>query len=197
MKSKETQIRASYNDAHTNANVGSLDRLARLVLASTLIVIPLTGVEPTEANVVMLLAAIPLMSSAIMAWDPLYALAKLRTATLRSQPPTERGAQTPYFDGANVGMVDRFARFGLAAALLSVTLLGSADAAVLSYTALAAIPIAMTGIMGWDPFYQIFGARTATLPATSVTAYQSRKASVPFTVFDAETAAGTVTRQIA
>lgn len=171
---------------HTYSNIGSLDRVARIVLASTLIAIPLTGVEPSEANLVMMLVAIPLVMSAIMAWDPIYAFFKVRTATLKARPLAGWNSDTRDNDGLNVGWIDRVGRFGLGAALLSVTLIGTVDGAVHSYAALASIPIIMTGVIGWDPFYHVFGLRTATLPIQTAADYGSTKVTDMFTVFDAE-----------
>jgi len=182
MKAMETPRYA----LHTYSNIGSLDRVARLVLASVLIGIPLSGVEPMAANVTMMLVAIPLVMSAIMAWDPIYAFFNVRTATLKARPLAAWNSDARDNDGLNVGWIDRIGRFGLGAALLSVTLLGTVDGAMHSYAALASIPVIMTGVIGWDPFYHFFGLRTATLPIETAEDYGSTKVTDMFTVFDAE-----------
>jgi hypothetical protein len=169
---------------NTNPNLGSLDRLARLGLASVLIAIPISGVEPTAQNALMLLVAIPLVITAIIGWDPVYALFKVRSATLKARPVTAWHSDQRDNDGPNVGWLDRIGRFGLGAALLSVTLVGTADAAVLSYAALASIPIIMTGVMGWDPIYQYLGIRTATVPVRSAQPHVLEKSAEVFSLFD-------------
>ncbi|MBI3773094.1 MAG: DUF2892 domain-containing protein [Gammaproteobacteria bacterium] len=152
-------------DTTSSINVGSLDRIARLGLGALLIGIELSAGEPRGVNVVMTLVAIPLIITALIAWDPIYALLGKRTATLRAQPMDLRTYH--YRDanaGINMGWPDRFGRLGFGAALLSVTLLGSGPVEWGVFTALVSIPIIMTGMLGFDPIYQMVGIRSAFLP---------------------------------
>lgn len=182
MKSLTQRLRFA---PHTYANVGSFDRLARVGLASVLIGITLTANEPMGANVLMTLVAIPLVISAMMAWDPLYAALGIRTATLHARP---RGHWTPSPEsanaGINVGTADRLGRVGLAAALLSVTLLSSGPIEYAVFAALLSIPVTMTAVVGWDPLYAVAGIRTATLPIETAQPYALDRPVEVFKLFD-------------
>lgn len=175
-------------------NVGSLDRLARLALGALLIGIELTAGEPRGANVVMTLVAIPLIITALMAWDPFYALMGKRTATLRATAVDPRSyRQRDANAGINMGWPDRLGRFGVGAALLSVTLLGTGAVEWAVYAALASVPIIMTGVMGYDPIYRLVGIRSAMLtqaPARVSAADLSQPVQV-FPFFDEKQATGT------
>lgn len=189
MKHMEQLRYASY----TYSNVSALDRVARLGLSTVLIAIPL--LEPTETNMLMMLAAIPLVMSAIMAWDPMYALFKIRTATFHAQPAFAWGRRAESeADGPNVGMLDRIVRLSFGAALLSVPLLfswlESIDTDILVFATLAAIPIVLTSAIGWDPIYQALGLRTATLSVDTAKDYGAETDGEGFELFDAEPAPG-------
>jgi len=66
----------------------------------------------------------------------------------------------------NIGLVDRMVRFFGGGVLMTIGVLSALFTKhdVFSATAilLAVYPL-MTTLMGWDPFYQLFGARTCTL----------------------------------
>jgi hypothetical protein len=169
----------------TYANVGSLDRLARFGLGMLLIVIGLVGQEPLGANVAMMLVAIPLVITALMAWDPFYALLGIRTATLRAPPEALSATYAASAnEGPSLGWFDRIGRFGLGAALLSVTLLGNVPIEWAVSTALASIPVIMTGVMGWDPFYHLAGIRTTTLPVATAAPYSAHAEIKVFDLYD-------------
>lgn len=143
-------------------NMGSLDRLARLGIAALLVFIELTAGEPRGANVVMTLVAIPLIITALIGWDPIYAMLGKRTATLHAKsvdPRTYRNLNAN--TGLNVGLPDRVGRFIVTAGLLSVTLFGTGAAEWGVYAALLSIPIMMTALVGYDPIYHMLGIRTA------------------------------------
>lgn len=65
----------------------------------------------------------------------------------------------------NVGLVDRLVRFGLAVAFLAVpaySLVVLGDHFAISYGLLMLLSIypALTGMLGWDPYYQLTGAKS-------------------------------------
>lgn len=66
----------------------------------------------------------------------------------------------------NIGLVDRIGRFFGGGALMTIgvlsALLTKHDVFSAAAILLAVYPL-MTTMMGWDPFYQLFGARTCTL----------------------------------
>lgn len=150
-------------------NVGSLDRLARLGIAALLVFIELTAGEPRGANVVMTLVAIPLFITALIGWDPVYAILGKRTVTLHAKsvdPRTYRNLDANA--GINVGLPDRMGRFIVTAGLLSATLFGTVSAEWGVYTALLSIPIMLTGLTGYDPIYHMLGIRTAFVSQLAV-----------------------------
>jgi hypothetical protein len=59
-------------------NVGTIDRIARLAVGVMLLATAFTSTEIVWQSITALLA-IPVIMSAIMAWDPLYALAYTNT----------------------------------------------------------------------------------------------------------------------
>jgi Inner membrane protein YgaP-like, transmembrane domain len=74
-----------------------------------------------------------------------------------------RGKMPP---AENIGLVDRMVRFFGGGALMTFGVMSAVltGHSVISAAAilLAVYPL-MTTVMGWDPFYQLFGARTCTL----------------------------------
>jgi hypothetical protein len=66
----------------------------------------------------------------------------------------------------NIGLVDRIGRLVGGGALMTIgvlsALLTKHDVFSAVAILLAVYPL-MTSMMGWDPFYQLFGARTCTL----------------------------------
>lgn len=64
-------------------NIGKVDRIARLVIGVLLMATALTSSEIVWQGITTLLA-IPVIMSAIMAWDPLYALAYTNTFASKS-----------------------------------------------------------------------------------------------------------------
>ena len=66
----------------------------------------------------------------------------------------------------NIGLVDRMVRFFGGGALMSygvISALLTGHNVVSAAAILLAVYPLMTTIMGWDPIYQLFGARTCTL----------------------------------
>lgn len=67
----------------------------------------------------------------------------------------------------NIGLVDRMFRFFAGGALLAGGILGMVAAGTVTLltasAALLAVYPLMTTMMGWDPFYQLFGSRTCNV----------------------------------
>jgi hypothetical protein len=68
-------------------NVGTVDRIARLGVGMVLLATAFSGTEIVWQSITALLA-IPVIMSAIMAWDPLYALAYTNTFASKSDVRT-------------------------------------------------------------------------------------------------------------
>ncbi len=66
----------------------------------------------------------------------------------------------------NIGLVDRMVRFFGGGALMAygvISALITGQSIVSAVAILLAVYPLMTTMMGWDPFYQLFGARSCTL----------------------------------
>jgi hypothetical protein len=66
----------------------------------------------------------------------------------------------------NIGLIDRMIRFFGGGALLawgSLTLVMGGNTTTAVVVALLSVYPLMTTMMGWDPFYQMFGTRTCSL----------------------------------
>ena len=173
------QEQSSTRESFTSANVGSLDRLLRTVLGSVLIVDGLYSAAPTLGLLggVLILLSIPLFTSAIMAWDPIYAMLKIRTATFRTKDTHLAENQKHNANGGinNVGTVDRVFRMALSSLLLATPAILAGPVGYVAVTGvLAGFIVMMTVITGWDPIYQLARIRTVTLPmASAIIAHSS------------------------
>ena len=149
------------------SNVGGADRLLRIILGGVLIADGLYGAGSMSLlGAVLIFLSVPLIISAIVAWDPIYAMFKVRTATLRVNDTLfARNRKHNANGGINVGTVDRMTRITLAGVLLATPfiLAGSVGYAAVIGTMLG-IVVMMTAITGWDPIYQLTKIRTAMLP---------------------------------
>jgi len=68
----------------------------------------------------------------------------------------------------NIGLIDRMVRFFGGGALLAwgcLTLVMSGSSLIAVIAALLSVYPLMTTMMGWDPLYQLFGAKTCSLEA--------------------------------
>ena len=173
------QEQSSTRESFTSANVGSLDRLLRTVLGSVLIVDGLYSAAPTLGLLggVLILLSIPLFTSAIMAWDPIYAMLKIRTATFRTKDTHLAENQKHNANGGinNVGTVDRVFRMALSSLVLATPAILAGPVGYVAVTGvLAGFIVMMTVITGWDPIYQLARIRTVTLPmASAIIAHSS------------------------
>ena len=152
--------------AFSQPNVGSVDRLFRLGIASLLIMDGLHGTGPLGLESLLMMASIPLIASAIIAWDPLYALFKVRSATIREPEPQALKADAVLNPngGINVGSLDRIVRIMTAGLLLATPFLWTESiGAVAIAGTFAGVILMMTAIMGWDPVYRLAKVRTTTV----------------------------------
>ena len=173
------QQQSSTRQCFTAANVGRLDRLMRTILGGVLILDGMFSAAPTLGllGAALILLSIPLFTSAIMAWDPIYAMLKIRTATIRKNDihPAENQKHNANGGINNVGTVDRVFRMALSSLLLATPAILAGPVGYVAVTGvLAGFIVMMTVITGWDPIYQLARIRTVTLPmASAIIAHSS------------------------
>ena len=158
---------------YSRSNVGGFDRVIRVVLGALLLADGLHGTGPLGIDGILMLVAIPLIISAIIAWDPVYALFQVRTATLPAHRTPQWKLSTLNANGGiNVGTADRLLRIVLASGLLATPFLWVGPVGIMAVaTTAVGIIVMMTAVTGWDLFYQLAGVRTATLPIESAPEY--------------------------
>jgi hypothetical protein len=103
---------------------------------------------------VVALAAVPVIMSGIIAWDPVYSI-----LGINKYNAIEGNVQQRSWTSSNIGTIDRISRFTVGALLIALTL-NSTGFAGQSVTALFSIPLIMSAIMAWDPFYAIANTNT-------------------------------------
>ena len=132
------------------SNVSFIDQELRLILgASVMLALMVASPDMTLVTAIAMLAMIPVIMSGIAGWDPLYALVG---KTLRSEQNIEqRDWACP-----NIGVVDRMGRLIVGVALIGAALMGITD----SITAIVAIPLVLTALIAWDPFYAMMKVNT-------------------------------------
>ena len=178
---------ADASSMFSQPNVGGLDRLFRVGLASVLLIDGLHGTGPLGLESVMFLIAIPLIVSAIIARDPFYALLKIRSATLHDADPHALKAETKMNPngGINVGTLDRVFRVFAAGLLLATPFLWTeAIGAGAVVGTVAGIIVMMTAIMGWDPMYRLAKIRTTTVKTGTAKQQEYNRPVDTFELFD-------------
>ncbi|KPJ94043.1 MAG: hypothetical protein AMJ53_06095 [Gammaproteobacteria bacterium SG8_11] len=145
-----TQTQKTIARSILSPNISYEGREVRILTGSALIVALLVA-APTPLGLwgISALIAIPLIASGITAWDPLHAL-----FGINHYSETEGEIQQRSWSCPNVGTVDRITRFGVGVLLLG-TAFTSTEIVWQSITALLAIPVMMSAIMAWDPFYAL------------------------------------------
>lgn len=129
-------------------NLSFTDRQIRYLGGIALIAVPLMLAPETLGMwSVMVLSSIPLIATAILGWDPLYALAGKSTYAEGEEQIQQRSWTCP-----NIGIMDRVIRFGVGAGLLMSLLSMSTMSAEMVITLLA-IPLIISAITAWDPIY--------------------------------------------
>lgn len=131
-------------------NVGFMDRQIRAVVGAAMIIaVLLDRPEISGLWSLFLLLSIPLIGSAILAWDPIYALLGKSFYVAK-----EEDIQQRKWLYSNIGIVDRVLRFAIGVLLLMSVLTVNGEPAVIS---LVAIPFIATAIIAWDPVYALLG----------------------------------------
>lgn len=141
-------------------NLGFMDRQLRAVIGALMIITPMLMVPGTIGVwSLLILASIPVIATAITGWDPLYAIFEKSTYA-----PYDEDIQQRNWSYANMGIMDRGIRAGVALTLLyALMTMGSMTAEMV--VSFLAIPMIMTAITAWDPIYAAlginsFGSRT-------------------------------------
>ena len=186
INSLPTELNRSSQAAGSKSNVGGYDRLLRFALGGVLIADGLHGTGPLGIDAWLFMLSIPLIVSAIIAWDPIYALFKVRTATLRvHEVPSWRLVRMNADGGVNIGTMDRIARIALASVLLATPFIWAGPIGAIAFAGtVAGIVVMMTAVIGWDPVYQLTGVRTATLPIETAPDYSTDDDVSELTLFD-------------
>ncbi len=143
-------------------NLGSGDRLIRYIVGATLIGLFMAYQGASnrydELLAALALVAVVVISTAIIRWDPVYAMLGINTVA-----HARRRARNPY---ANVGMTDSASRLAIGSIMIGGFMLFSPTP--VGWTVimpLLAIPVISTAIIGWCPIYSV--AKMNTTPRSS------------------------------
>ncbi|MEK6749840.1 MAG: DUF2892 domain-containing protein [Pseudomonadota bacterium] len=133
-------------------NIGNIDRFARFALAVSIFGLIMALYKYnllTTDYVLVTLLTIPLVTSAIMRWDPLYAV--LRIHTLASDLWFKPEIKTPDFQ-PNLSVPRRVMRVLMAAAMIVLPIAYAGETMTWEpFVILASIPLVLTAILGWGP----------------------------------------------
>lgn len=129
-------------------NLGFADRQIRAVIGTLMLATPVFAVPETLGlwSIVML-ASIPLMVTAIMGWDPIFASTGTSTYKGKAEDIHQR-----HWTNANIGIIERVVRLGIGLSLL-IALMGVSTMNGSMALTLLAIPLIVTAITAWDPIY--------------------------------------------
>ncbi|WP_455222761.1 YgaP family membrane protein [Kaarinaea lacus] len=135
-----------------DTNLSFSDRQIRFVIGATMIAGTLVTMPETLGMwSIVLLGSIPFISMAITGWDPVYAMLGKSTYVEGEEDIQQRSWTCP-----NVGTVDRGVRLGTGLLLIYALMTMSAMHADMIIT-LFAIPLIVSAITAWDPFYAMLG----------------------------------------
>jgi len=133
-------------------NLSFTDRQLRFVLGAIMISgVLFVAPETMGMWSVVALASIPFIASAIIGWDPLYAIAGKSTYV-----EGEEDIQQRCWTCSNIGTIDRAVRLGIGAMLIGTLLTMNAMQADMAITLLS-VPLIVTAITAWDPIYAVLG----------------------------------------
>lgn len=127
-------------------NLGRADRVMRTYVTAALIL----GVIAGSLAPVYALVSVIIAMTAIVAWDPFYALFGINS--IGDQEVKENGIWEP-----NMGQSDRAVRFSLAMTAIVLGLLATNGQMTLVSSLLFLAPVALmaTAITAWDPMYAL------------------------------------------
>ena len=129
-------------------NLGFADRQIRAVIGTLMLATPVFAVPDTMGLwSILMLASIPVMITAITGFDPIFAVRGKSTYEGRSEDIQQR-----HWTNANIGIIERGIRLGIGLALLAA-LMGVPEMTGGIALTLMAIPLIVTAITAWDPFY--------------------------------------------
>ena len=160
----------TFERTYSEPNLSFTTRQFRFVLAAAMLFTPLIATPETmEMWSIIMLASIPVMATAIIGWDPVYAV-----LGKSSYVPGEEDIQQRNWALANIGILDRGIRFGFGSMLI-LSLLSMGAPQISTSLGLIAIPLIISAITAWDPIYAAlrinsFGSRadvTAAEPDSS------------------------------
>ena len=136
-------------------NLGTTDREVRVLVGAGLIAaVMFYDPSPMGMWPILALVAIPFVITGLIGWDPLYALLGITTDKQHDEDIHQHN-----WSFSNIGMLDRVIRFIGGAALIGLTLSGELVGWEL-LAALAAVPIIISAIIAWDPFYALTNSNT-------------------------------------
>ena len=131
--------------------IGFLERAIRGGVGLAVIMAALhLSIENVVAYPYLMLFATLVVLSAIVGWDPIYALARRMAGSMKQ-------IESLSFSSGNIAMPDRVMRVVLGSAVLIYSLeveIGGVEA--YPFVKLFASLVVLTGIAGWDPFYSAF-----------------------------------------
>lgn len=142
------RIKALIERQRLRKNLGFADRQIRAAIGTLMLVTPMFAVPGVLGMwSILMLASIPVLVTAITAWDPVYAVAGKSTYESQSEDIHQR-----HWTHANIGIVERGIRLGAGIMMLTALMGVPAVTSGVALT-LVAIPLIVTAITAWDPIY--------------------------------------------
>lgn len=131
-----------------DSNVGVIDRAIRIVAGAAMVASFMAFQEAgTAVFAALALLAIPVATTALLRWDPLYALLGINSTGRKTSPD---------FSESNIGDTDRYVRYGLSGSLVLGFMVAAPTPVGLSaLLPLAAIVVFATAVTGWCPLYTL------------------------------------------
>jgi len=133
-----------------NINIGYMDRQIRFIVGFVAIVIAMLVPEHSYLVKLTFLTSIPVISSAILGWDPIYALFGKRGNISEKIHLQQRN-----WCFSNLGIVDRVVRAILGVSLIGFVLYNGITSYFVIFPFIS-ILIISSAIIAWDPIYALF-----------------------------------------
>jgi membrane protein implicated in regulation of membrane protease activity len=129
-------------------NLGITDRQTRAVIGTLMLAIPMFSITGTLGLwSISMLASIPVLVTAIIGWDPLYAV--MGKSTYQRQ---EEDIQQLHWSNANMSIFERGIRLGIGIVMVGAMMAVPSMSLEMAF-GLLAIPLIATAITAWDPLY--------------------------------------------